>query len=266
MDEQHFSPVINGNSTTGTGRQWAALKKSSSVNTGSISVRVSGFSGSTYIEDTYTRFAASCLSEDLRYIALGIFVGESVTILDMLGQSGLVHINCHSCSVSNVQLSENDSDWFAQVVRVLASLGIINGYPDGTFHPNANITRAEFTAMAMRFAKEAPGEMDFTDVPVGHWAYDYIASASYYGWINGYVNKTFLPENQITRAEVVTIVNHMLGRVCDEEYVMANWSSIVQFTDLQNNHLWYFYDMVEATNGHDYEKPENEDESWTGLK
>ena len=145
-----------------------------------------------------------------------------------------------------------DGAWYATAVRVLASKGIISGYAGGDFRPNDQITRAEFAAIATRFAKAVGGKVDFVDVKTGHWAYSNIATAAKYGWVNGYSDGSFAPSGKITRAEVATIVNHMLGRVADEAYIKANPGKIANFTDLQSG-KWYYLDMVEAANAHSFE-------------
>ena len=154
-----------------------------------------------------------------------------------------------------------DGDWFAQAVTTLASLKIITGYEDGTFAPGKQISRAEFTAIATRFAKAVNGTVSFSDVSANHWAADNIATGSEYGWINGYEDDTFRPSKPITRAEVAAIVNRMLARAADEAYVGANRDKLVQFSDLQDTAKWYYLDMVEATNEHDFTKTDGV-ESW----
>lgn len=157
-----------------------------------------------------------------------------------------------------------DGAWFAEAVKVISTLNIANGYPDGTFKPNQAITRAEFTAIATRFAEAKGGDVTFKDVPADYWAKDNIATAAAYGWINGYEDGTYRPANLITRAEAATIINHMLGREADGAFADANKTSLEQFTDLQDNSMWYYYDMVEATNAHDFTKSAGS-EIWTKL-
>ena len=157
-----------------------------------------------------------------------------------------------------------DGAWFAEAVKVISTLNIANGYPDGTFKPNQAITRAEFTAIATRFAEAKGGDVTFKDVPADYWAKDNIATAAVYGWINGYEDGTYRPANLITRAEAATIINHMLGREADGAFADANKTSLEQFTDLQDNSMWYYYDMVEATNAHDFTKSAGS-EIWTKL-
>ncbi len=154
-----------------------------------------------------------------------------------------------------------DNEWYATAVNTLANLGIVNGYDDGLFHANNPITRAEFAAIATRFAKATGGAVNFADVVSNHWAYGNIATAADYGWVTGYEGM-FRPADRITRAETATIVNHMLGRAADQEYVLANSDKIKYFPDLQDATKWYYFDMVEASNEHDFTHDKDGVEKW----
>ena len=154
--------------------------------------------------------------------------------------------------------------WYSQAVNTLASLGILGGVGEGRFSPERSITRAEFTAIAMRFAQlERGGESPFSDVHEGDWFYDVVVGAVRYGWIGGYPDGTFRPYDTISRAEAAAITNRMLGRSADEDYVDRQADRLRQFTDLERAH-WAYYDIVEATNGHTYHKSGSM-ENWTGL-
>ena len=157
-----------------------------------------------------------------------------------------------------------EGTWCTQAVRTLASMGVINGGSDGNFWPDRLITRAEFAAIATRFAKATGGATTFGDVPEDHWAHDNIATASDYGWIKGYGGGRFGPENLVTRAEVATIINHMLGRAADRSYVAAHRDALNRFSDLQDTAQWYYLDMVEASNAHQYDRSGGQ-EAWTQL-
>ena len=110
--------------------------------------------------------------------------------------------------------------WYADAVNTLASLGIITGVGDGRYEPDRAITRAEFTVIAMRFAKlPAGGQNIFSDVSAEDWYYEQVVGAVAYGWIGGYSDGTFRPKETITRAEVTAIVNRMLGRSADVTYI-----------------------------------------------
>ena len=147
--------------------------------------------------------------------------------------------------------------WYAGYVSYLARYGIAVGYTDGLFHGDEPITRAEFTAMAVRlfdtYGDGDPAIMEeysgFWDVSPGHWAAGYIADAARYGWVVGYGDGTFHADDEITRAEVVTIVNRLLGREADQEYIADHPRGLVLFPDVSKSY-WAYYDILEAANGH----------------
>lgn len=147
--------------------------------------------------------------------------------------------------------------WYAGYVSYLARYGIAVGYTDGLFHGDEPITRAEFTAMAVRFfdtyGDGDPAIMEeysgFWDVSPGHWAAGHIADAARYGWVVGYGDGTFHADDEITRAEVVTIVNRLLGREADQEYIADHPRGLVLFPDVSKSY-WAYYDILEAANGH----------------
>ncbi|MBQ7523905.1 MAG: S-layer homology domain-containing protein [Oscillospiraceae bacterium] len=151
--------------------------------------------------------------------------------------------------------------WYAEAVNALANIGVIKGVDGDTFEPARSITRAEFATIATRLANTAEGKAEFTDVPETYWAYGNIATAAAYGWVDGYADGTFVPTGNITRAEVAAIVNRMIGRTADEAHVHANPDKIEQFTDLQDASKWYYFDVVEASNAHDFTK-EDGAETW----
>ena len=155
-----------------------------------------------------------------------------------------------------------DDLWSVTAISYMSKLGMVKGYPDGNFMPRAAITRAEFAAMATRFADISAGSKTFTDVSQDHWAYDVIQKAAEAGWISGYPDGSFKPDQPITRAEVVAITNRMLNRFADEAYVDAHRDKILQFKDMKKG-MWSYYPVVEATNGHGYERKTNgKDETW----
>ena len=153
--------------------------------------------------------------------------------------------------------------WYTKAVNTLASLDIISGVGDNKFEPERSITRAEFTAMAMKFAVGGEeGENIFSDVDENDWFYDAVVNSIQYGWIHGYGDGTFRPQNPITRAEVTAIVNNMLGRAADEDFVDEHADELTPFSDIEKH--WAYYHIVEATNDHDYTKPSS-GENWTKL-
>lgn len=161
-----------------------------------------------------------------------------------------------------------DTLWCAKAINKLVSLGIIKGYDNGAFGVNDPVTREQFCAIAVRFAaKIKTGSVEYTatfsDIKSGTWSYDSVMAAAALGWIGGYADGRFGPKDNITRAQVVTIVNHMLGRAADKSFVDSS-TSIKTFTDLSKSY-WAYYDIMEATNAHDY-KTANGSEAWSALK
>ena len=153
--------------------------------------------------------------------------------------------------------------WYAKAVNTLASLGVVSGVGDNKFEPERSITRAEFTTITMRFTNGMmDGENIFPDVNADDWFYDYVVGSIQYGWIHGYPDGTFRPNNPITRAEVTAIVNNMLGREADEDFVDEHAEELTQFSDIEKH--WAYYHIAEATNDHDYTQPSS-GENWTRL-
>ena len=151
--------------------------------------------------------------------------------------------------------------WYARAVEALASLGMVEGVGGGKFAPERTITRAEFTVMAMRFARlPEGGENPFSDVTSSDWFYDQVVGAVQYGWITGYTDGTFRPEATITRAEVTAITNRLLDRAADEDYVDDHAGELWQFPDVSASY-WAYHDIVEATNAHSYRVYDGE-EHW----
>ena len=137
--------------------------------------------------------------------------------------------------------------WYGTAVSTLASKGIVNGYQDGSFRPNREISRAEFVVMALRYAEITPyvtTNRYFKDVPQTYWAADYIQTAAQLGLLSGYPDGTFRPEQYITRAEAVTILNKITGRA---ECMLTD--ETVKFSDVSINY-WAYKDIVLAANGH----------------
>ena len=151
--------------------------------------------------------------------------------------------------------------WAANYIGYMEQFGIVRGYSDGTFRPNAPITRAEFAAICCRFEQLTDGAATFTDVPASHWAAKSIAYAAKRGWVTGYADGTFKPGNNITRAEVAAVTCRLLERSADKEYIRAHLKELPRvFADMNEQHWAYWYAM-EAANGHDYTKSGNA-ETW----
>lgn len=156
-----------------------------------------------------------------------------------------------------------EDEWYSDRIGYIESLGIINGYPDSTFRPNAPITRAEFATIASNFDNlKETGDVYFSDLPDSHWAKNFVEMAYNRGWISGYPDGTIKPDRYITRAEVVSVVNRMLEREADTSYISFNEDDIKNFTDVDASH-WAYYDIMEACNGHYYEM--DDAEIWTSL-
>lgn len=142
--------------------------------------------------------------------------------------------------------------WYNNAVSTLSNMGIINGYEDGTFKPNASITRAEFTAIATRFFDyEAEYDGAFNDVSARAWYADYVQAAVDMGLVDGYPDGGFHPNSNITRAEAVTIVNRVLNRAPHEDHLLSE--SVMNTWPDNVYGAWYYADMQEATNSHDYD-------------
>ena len=157
------------------------------------------------------------------------------------------------------------TSWYNTAVSTLSSMGIITGYPDGTFRPNAAIARAEFAAIAARFDNDGDKTAaKFSDIAT-HWAKDEISIAYNNGWITGYPDGTFGPQRSITRAETMTLVNRVLNRQPEtEDDLLPN---MTVWTDNANPKAWYYLAVQEATNSHYYEfKTNSQYEEWTELR
>ena len=143
--------------------------------------------------------------------------------------------------------------WAANYIGYMQQFGIVTGYEDGSFRPDAPVTRAEFAAIASRFEKLTQGSASFTDVPDTHWAVKYINFAATRGWVTGYEDGTFKPEHSITRAEVAAVTCRLLERSADQTYIRSHIGELRTFEDVTESHWAYWYAM-EAANGHDYTK------------
>ena len=143
--------------------------------------------------------------------------------------------------------------WAANYIGYMQQFGIVTGYEDGSFRPDAPVTRAEFAAIASRFEKLTQGSKSFTDVPDTHWAVRYINFAATRGWVTGYEDGTFKPEHSITRAEVAAVTCRLLERSADQTYIRSHIGELRTFADMTESHWAYWYAM-EAANGHDYTK------------
>lgn len=154
-----------------------------------------------------------------------------------------------------------DERWSNNAVSTMTNSEGVFGYEDGTFRPSNAITRAEFSAIAARFdSGEYKGENKFSDID-GHWAAEEINRAAERGWISGYEDGTFRPNQYITRAEAMTLINKILERIVEPDGIHENaifWSD-------NPSDMWYYTEVEEATNSHDYERKTDNTETWTKI-
>lgn len=144
-----------------------------------------------------------------------------------------------------------DTAWYAAAVSTLSKMGVISGYPDGTFRPNAPITRAEFAAMIARFDETAKSaDTPFTDIS-GHWAENAIGKAYGNGWVEGSSKTVFCPESNLTRAETATLLNRVLHRLPEKESDLL--TNQIAWPDNPET-FWGYLAIQEATNSHEYER------------
>lgn len=153
--------------------------------------------------------------------------------------------------------------WYNNPISTMSALGIITGYPDGTFKPNKPITRAEFAAIAARFDETQSGKSaTFSDV-IGHWAAKEIGIAYYNDWIKGYPDGTFKPDQNITRAEAMTLINRVLERKPESPADLL--TDMNKWTDNMDTSKWYYLDVQEATNSHGYTRKTFNYELWRQM-
>lgn len=160
-------------------------------------------------------------------------------------------VRMQNLTKDNAYSDVSDTAWYAAAVSTLSKMGVISGYPDGTFRPNAPITRAEFAAMIARFDETAKSaDTPFTDIS-GHWAENAIGKAYGNGWIKGSSKTVFCPESNLTRAETATLLNRVLHRLPEKESdLLANQ---IVWPDNPET-FWGYLAIQEATNSHEYER------------
>ena len=168
-------------------------------------------------------------------------------------------------SQTNNYSDVSEDAWYNNAVSTLSNAGIIDGYEDGTFKPDGNITRAEFATIAVRFFEATYDGGDlFSDI-AGHWAQDYINEAANAGIVDGYPDGTFQPQQLITRAEAMTMVNRTIDRHPDADHLLDD---MIVWPDNPET-AWYYEQVQEATNSHEYtmntDDEQNPYEIWTEL-
>lgn len=160
-------------------------------------------------------------------------------------------VRMQNLTKDNAYSDVSDTAWYAAAVSTLSKMGVISGYPDDTFRPNAPITRAEFAAMIARFDETAKSaDTPFTDIS-GHWAENAIGKAYGNGWVEGSSKTVFCPESNLTRAETATLLNRVLHRLPEKESdLLANQ---IAWPDNPET-FWGYLAIQEATNSHEYER------------
>ncbi len=154
----------------------------------------------------------------------------------------------------------NSWSWYYEAVMTLASYKVLNGVGASLFAPNDYITRAEFVTMLVRIYGVTETTSNFSDVPAGSWFESFVATAADRGWVQGDGDGTFRPNDSITRAEAVVIMNRVLGRKADREMIAAG-EGILRYLDVSEKN-WYYWDIMEASISHDF-LAGSEEESWT---
>ncbi len=159
-------------------------------------------------------------------------------------------VRAQNLTKDNAYSDVSGTAWYAAAVSTLSKMGVISGYPDGTFRPNAPITRAEFAAMIARFDETAKSaDTPFIDIS-GHWAENAIGKAYGNGWVEGSSKTVFCPESNLTRAETATLLNRVLHRLPEKESdLLANQ---IVWPDNPET-FWGYLAIQEATNSHEYE-------------
>ena len=165
---------------------------------------------------------------------------------------------------SNSYADVDRGAWYNHAVSTLSAMGIVKGDTKGKFNPNASITRAEFAAIAAHFDDKAnTTAADFSDI-ASHWAKNEISAASNNGWINGYPDGTFKPDNHITRAEAMTLVNRVLKRLPETKDDLRD--DMIKWSDNAGASQWFYLAVQEATSSLYYKTKENKFEKWTELR
>ena len=185
--------------------------------------------------------------------------GEVATIFFRLLDE---NVRDDNLTTSNAFPDVNEDYWANTAISTMARLGVINGRNSGLFDPDANITRAEFAAICARFDDSGvAGVTTFTDT-ADHWAEDEISRAAALGWIQGYSDDSFRPDQYISRAQAVTMINRVLCRLPEDTDDLL--SGMNTWTDCHESD-WFYLAIQEATNSHDFVTKDRVYESWTDL-
>lgn len=164
---------------------------------------------------------------------------------------------------SNTYTDVPDSYWANTAISTMAGLGIVQGRSSTAFDPNASITRAEFAAICARFdTGKSSGTQTFSDIK-GHWAQSYIERAAELGWIKGFEDGTFRPNDCITRAQAMTMINRVLNRIPEDASDLLPGMNV--WPDC-NPGDWFYLAVQEATNSHNYKHKAGNYETWISMK
>ncbi|WP_071126472.1 S-layer homology domain-containing protein [Peptoniphilus lacydonensis] len=158
------------------------------------------------------------------------------------------------------KFSDANDEWYSAAVNYVVEKKLISGYPNGTFKPNESITRAEFAQMISGYIKtEKTNKSDFNDVK-DHWAKDAIDKLNGNKNVSGYPDGTFKPNEKITRAEAVTILNSVFDRNTNKDSLKdINVSSLTKFSDVKED-FWAYYNILDASNAHNRERANSNSE------
>jgi len=168
-------------------------------------------------------------------------------------------------TTKTTKFTDANNQWYSEAINYVVNKGLISGYPDGTFKPNANITRAEFAQMISGYVTVGGNATNFKDVN-DHWAKEAIEKLYGNKSVTGYPDGTFKPNDEITRAEAVTILNSVFGRVSNTQSFDSVKSSLKSFGDVKSSD-WFYANVMDASNAHDsYRKSSTDDtEVWTKI-
>lgn len=164
---------------------------------------------------------------------------------------------------SNTFADVSNDYWANTAISTMAGLGIVQGRSSTAFDPNASITRAEFAAICARFdTGKSSGTQTFSDIK-GHWAQSYIERAAELGWIKGFEDGTFRPNDCITRAQAMTMINRVLNRIPEDASDLLPDMNV--WPDC-NPGDWFYLAVQEATNSHNYKHKAGNYETWISMK
>ena len=177
----------------------------------------------------------------------------------LLTDDARAEFDCRDNDFTDVE----DGAWYNRSISTLAKAGILSGYLDGTFKPDAPITRAEMASIIARFDKLTETGKTFNDIE-GHWAQKYIELAATKGWLSGDGDGNFRPNDNIKRDETFAMINRVLERQVETVKDLLPQSEMNMWIDNMDEGAWYYKDVQEATNYHKCERIDQSIyEKWT---